>query len=75
MRTLLIAPSFLTVFVISVFSVGWLITSGGQGSPNTGAMPSRAAFTAWADTMPVHRSWMDPSRAAAKESVDELGSH
>lgn len=72
MRTLLIAPSFLAVFAGAVIALSLLISNGGTMSPNTGMMPSRDSFTSWYETMPVKRKIVNPSKAAARESVDEL---
>ena len=76
MRTFLIAPSFMAVFSVAVFSVGWLISTGENSlSPNLGAMPERASFTAWHETMPAKRAAFDASLGAASEHAYELGSH
>jgi hypothetical protein len=72
MRTLLIAPSFLTVFVGAIIALGLLITNGSSFSPNAGMMPARDAYTSWHETMPTRQKVVDPSRAAVRESVDEL---
>jgi hypothetical protein len=74
MRTLLIAPTFVAVFAAALVSLGWLIASSDGGpSPNFGALPSRGSFTAWYETMPAKQPVVDPSTAAARERMNELG--
>lgn len=70
MRTLLIVPSFLSLFAAVMLGVALLISFGGQSENN--AVPPRHAFTSWYETMPAHRPTPNPSKAAARESVDEL---
>lgn len=76
MRTFLIAPSFMAMLSVAVFSVGWLISTGESTlSPNLGAMPERGSFAAWHETMPVKRPVFDTSLSTASEHAYELGSH
>lgn len=72
MRTLLIVPSFLTVFVGAILALGLLISSSGTISPDARMMPSRDALISWKATMPARQEMANPSRAAAREWVDEL---
>lgn len=73
MRTLLIPPSFLAVFAVIIFAVGWLITNAMQQAPDSVSQPSRSTFTSWYETMPVHQSVPEPSKTATREYYDEIG--
>lgn len=73
MRTLLIPPSFLTVFAVTIFAVGWLITNAMPQATGPVSQPSRSAFTSWYETMPAYQSAHEPSKAVTREYYDEIG--
>ena len=74
LRTLLIAPTFLAVFGIAIFSVGWLITTGGEDPSNSGAMPP-PPLAAWLQTLEAQQKARDPGSAELHERIEELGQY
>ena len=73
MRTFLIAPSFMAVFAVTIFSVGWLLAvAGGTTSPNLGNMPSTEAFAAWHSNMPIAGQTGDPVDEVLHERTEEV---
>lgn len=72
MRTLLIVPSFLMIFVAVVMSLAWLISAAGDMSVSGFKnFPPREAFTSWSEQMSVGRRVYDLDPAEEDEHMEE----
>lgn len=72
MRTLIIAPSFLAVFTVAIFSLGWLITEGGESAAiKNGANLPPWAFTGWAENYSGPAP-SEPYNIAIDDQIEEM---
>lgn len=75
MRTLLIAPSFLAVFSVAIFSLGWLVIQGLDAAAINGSNPPPWAFTGWAHNYPSRPAIIAHGNSAIHDQIDELSLH
>lgn len=73
MRTLIIAPSFLAVFMVAIFSLGWLITEGVESAAiKNGANPPPWAYTGWAQNYASGPATRKSYNAAIDDQIEEM---